>query len=693
MAARRLVPLIVVLASSAPSLGAAEPVLLPRPREVRYGSGRLAVCSAFVEPGSPAADEDRFAAAELVATLSGACRGVEGPRSSGGRSPIRLVRTGASDPLPVPGESAGPGSREAYSLRIGPGGGEIRARSSAGLFYAVQTLRQLVQGSGPSASLPEVEIRDWPAFAYRGTMVDMSHGAQPTVAEIERQIDLLARFKANQYYFYSEASIELDGYPLLNPEGRFTKAQVREIVGYGRARHVDVVPFLELYGHLHDLLRVEHYSRLGAFPHAGEVDPSNPEVMTVIADWAAQLADLFPSPFVHVGFDETWQIERVAKARGGVAPARLFTKQLTDVTVVFQGHGKTVMAWADVVVKYPGILAELPKGLVPVAWDYDAQPDVRRWIDPLAAARLPHFVQTGVDNWNSVAVNFDKTFANIDNFVEAGRASGALGVINSVWLDSSFSPLRLSWPAFAYGTIVPWQSRAPERARFFSDYAALTTPPAAAADVAAALDSLNRSETTLESAIGGDGFYQMWEDPFDPAHLGRTAQHRETFGQARLLAEAAQAHLYAALGKGGRPETLTSLLFGARMLDYACFRFLNALEIAERWEQISRDFHPESFWDEFESEVTYQSHGRAADMMDAITQLRELYRGVWQAEYTPYRLGTTLGRFDAEYEYWRSLQMKLRRAARDVSGEKTLPPLDSVLSGRFRPGAPPGEAR
>jgi hexosaminidase len=73
-------------------------------------------------------------------------------------------------------------------------------------------------------------------LAYRGTMVDMSHGPLPTEAEIKRQLDFLARWKGNQYYLYGEAAIELDGYPLLNPEGRLTKDEVRRIIGYSRER-------------------------------------------------------------------------------------------------------------------------------------------------------------------------------------------------------------------------------------------------------------------------------------------------------------------------------------------------------------------------------------------------------------------------------------------------------------------------
>jgi len=214
-----------------------------------------------------------------------------------------LTRTGAVDALPVPDEHPGPDSREAYTLRVTPEGAEVRGRSSAGVFYGVQTLIQLVEGEGDQAELPEVEIQDWPSVAYRGPMVDMSHGPLPTEAEIKRQLEFLARWKTNQYYFYNEASIELHGYPLLNPNARFTQDEVRRIIKYGRERHIDVIPCLELYGHLHDLFRVEKYTDLSAFPHGGEFNPSNPKVMALLTDWVEQITRLFPSAFVHIGFD------------------------------------------------------------------------------------------------------------------------------------------------------------------------------------------------------------------------------------------------------------------------------------------------------------------------------------------------------------------------------------------------------
>ena len=458
--------LIAVVCSSV-ALAAHSP-LLPKPQEIHYGSGQIPSRGLSIRLAEDAAEEDRFAAQALAAILSARSSTPVRIADHAGATTrsITLKRTGPVAALAQPGEHPGPDSREAYRLKIAPSGGEIEATSSAGLFYAVETLRQLIEGGDRDAVLPEVEIRDWPALAYRGTMIDMSHGQLPTEDEVKRHLDFLARWKANQYYFYSEASIELDGYPLLNPGGRFSKPQVKRIVAYGRERHIDVIPFLELYGHLHDLLRVELYSDLGAYPHAAELDPTNPKVTALLADWAGQLSDLFPSPFVHVGFDETWQIENAAKKHGGgITPAELFADQLSKVAQLFEQRGKTVMAWADIVVKYPAIIDRLPRRLIPVAWAYEAQPDIKKWLDPLVARRLPHFIQTGVANWKEIALDFDLTFANIDNFLAAGRKSGTMGMINSVWTDSAQGFLRASrcppWPTAPPppGSPPPWTAR------------------------------------------------------------------------------------------------------------------------------------------------------------------------------------------------------------------------------------------
>ena len=301
---------LYLLLIACPALFAAgHNALLPQPQQVRYGEGRLPLAGLSIVLASSSAPEDAFAMTRLSEGL-----GRRG--GSPGAHTLRLTRTGPVDALPRDNEQPGPDSRESYHLRITPAGGEVRARSSAGLFYAVETILQLVESSGKDAALPTVEIDDWPSLAYRGVMFDLSHGPLPTEDEIKRQIDFLARWKGNQYYFYSELSIELKSYPLINPGGRYSQDQVRRIIAYARERHVDVVPCMEFFGHLHDLFRIERYADQAALPHGGDLNPRNPEMQRMLEDWVEEMTALFPSPWFHIGLDEPWELERAGTAGG-----------------------------------------------------------------------------------------------------------------------------------------------------------------------------------------------------------------------------------------------------------------------------------------------------------------------------------------------------------------------------------------
>ena len=660
--------------------------LLPRPQEVNYGTGQLALQGLEICFASKPVPEDLFAGGELSNELSE--RGeVSIPIREGNSCPhgIFLARTGGVDPLPVPGEQAGQNAREAYSLKITSQGAEVSARSSAGLYYAIQTLGQLVEGSGSQAFLPVAEIKDWPGLAYRGVMVDMSHGALPTEKEVERQLEFMARWKVNQYYFYSEDSIELKGYPLLNPGGRFSQDEVRRIIAYGRARHIDVVPCLELYGHQHDLFRVEKYAALADLPHGTEFDPRNPEVNSLLNDWVTQLAQLFPSPFVHIGFDEAFQIEQAAR-QGGMAapPAQLFIRQLNTVDELFKKYGKTVMAWGDIMVKYPEIVSQLPSGLIAVAWEYDPGPEshYQHWLGPLAAQHIPHMIATGVTCWNQVMPDYARSFENIDTFLASGRKSGAMGLMNTLWTDDAQNLLRAAWPGVAYGAAAAWQSSPVDRQSFFADYSELAYPSAVAPEVAQALKDLEASELALQKAIGDDTMLALWREPFAPAILKQSADHLGDLRQTRLLAEDAATRLDRALSAGGDPATLQCLLVGSRLLDYAGERFQTAPELEKMWRNLGpRRPKDDEWWNNFESQVTYQDHSRIIDLMDGITELRPQYRAAWLDEYSAYRLDSALVRWDAEAEYWRALQDRFRAFSDSSHEGQSLPPLETVVRG------------
>ena len=200
------------------------------------------------------------------------------------------------------------------------------------------------------------------------------------------------------------------------------------------------------------------------------------------------------------------------------------------------------------------------------------------------------------------------------------------------------------------------------------------------ADIASALTNIARSEASLQKVLGPQTMFAFWEHPFVPAYRKGLSGHAEDLREARLRAEDAQTSLYRALGNGGDSATLNSLIIGCRLLDYAGQRFQTPLELTGLWQRLgSKRPDSDRWWNEWESQVVYQDHSRIVDLLDAITELRPKYRAEWLAEYTPYRLESVLGRWNAEYRYWATVQERLQQFSDSSHQGDALPALEQII--------------
>ncbi len=647
------------------SVHAQHRALLPQPQKLDYGSHVVSLVGASVVLPDPLAPEDEFAGEQLAGGISH-ITGSEVPLTPNHTGlKIILKRTGAVDALPAMDEKPGPDSRESYQITIHPNEARIEAKSSAGLYYGVETFLQMIEKQGKEAVIPEATVTDWPSLAYRGVMMDLSHGPLPTEAEVKRELDSLAKWKGNQYYLYSELSIELKGFPLINPTARYTQDQVRSIVAYGRQRHVDVVPCVEFYGHLHDLFRIERYADLAALPHGTEINPNNTRMQELLANWAAQMADLFPSPWIHIGLDEPWELERAgAAAAGNKNPEEIYVGNLKRLSTVLTAKGKRVLFWADIHTgaalfdKYPNLMTDLPPGVVAVPWQYDDQKDYSPMVEPFQKANIPEIIATGIWAWESMAPDFELTFNNIDGFLRDGRKFGTIGIINTNWSDAAQVLFRSTLPGIAYGVISAWQQTPINRDHFFEDYCDQMYTPDAAKEAAAALQALSKASVLASAALGSENIMRLWDDPFTKTGLDRSAKNKQQLIDARLASEEAQEHFYNAIALSGDTYSLPSLLLDSRLIDYAGMKFLYSTELVEAFSKInSKSTRADAeFW--LNRQAGSRNHARMEDLMDTINELEEIYNARWLDEYTPYRLDTALGRFHAEAEFWRRLQAK-----------------------------------
>lgn len=196
-------------------------------------------------------------------------------------------------------------SYEAYILKISDDGITIDARSSKGVFYAIQTLKQLgIEKSRGQIQFPFTTITDWPAFPIRGFMHDVGRSFIP-IEELKEQIRILSGYKINVFHWHLTEDIawrlESEIFPqLISPSNQerfpglyYTKEDVRELLDLARSRNVTVIPEIDIPGHS------------AAFRRALGLDMQSADGKEALKKLLEEAGDLFEgSPYFHLGTDE-----------------------------------------------------------------------------------------------------------------------------------------------------------------------------------------------------------------------------------------------------------------------------------------------------------------------------------------------------------------------------------------------------
>lgn len=348
--------------------------LIPKPVSVTQGDGvfRLQPALAiFLAPDMPAVRAVAGLLADSLRTVSGYAIPIAGVTTNR-PGEIKLQLDAGLATTAAIGE-------EGYRLSITPDAVHVTAAAPAGLFYAVQTLRQLLPPftaatttSDGTLVLPTGEIEDFPRFAWRGAMLDVARHFFD-VADIKRYIDLLALYKINRLHLHLANDqgwrIEIQSWPQLtevggstsvNGEGGgwYTQTQYQEIVAYAASRYITIVPEIDLPGHTNAALA--SYAELNcdgvARPlYTGiEVGFSSLCIDKEITyqfldDVLRELAALTPGPYLHIGGDEAH-----------ATPPDAYARFMRRIQPLVAKHGKQVVAWEELgqVEVLPGTLVQ-----------------------------------------------------------------------------------------------------------------------------------------------------------------------------------------------------------------------------------------------------------------------------------------------------------------------------------------------
>jgi len=364
-------------------------MVMPAPRELQLGSGRLPVTTAWsvaVRGHDDAQVRAGFARALRRAeertglTFSRLPTGEFSLEGEASRAGFVIECAGPSQTVPTLGED------ESYTLEVTAVQVVLRAPTGLGILRGFETLLQLLQADASGWFLPTVSIRDEPRFPWRGLLIDVARHWQP-LDVILRNLDGMALVKLNVLHLHLTEDqgirIESRKYPRLHELGSdghyFTQEQIRKIVAYAAERGIRVVPEFDVPGHATSW--VTAYPELASAPGPYSIerqwtvfdpvlDPTNPAVYAMLDGFLGEMAALFPDAYVHIGGDEVTGVhwsgnqkiqtfigENDLKDNAGLQS--YFNRR---VHAILARHGKRLIGWDEI------LHSDLPAGIVVQSW-------------------------------------------------------------------------------------------------------------------------------------------------------------------------------------------------------------------------------------------------------------------------------------------------------------------------------------
>ncbi len=378
--------------------------IIPRPVELKRASGLFVIQENTPVVADAAAMEEAGKLVDALAPAMGFRLNLvqDGEKREGAIA----LRIDAS-----PAESG----KEGYKLEVTPAGIIIRAQGAAGLFYGIQTLRQLLPPAvfraakveGVTWSVPCVQITDRPRFRWRGLLVDTARHFMPK-SNILKFIDAMAvhKFNSLQLHLTDDQGwrIEIRKYPKLTEVGAwrdetivghpatkprqfdgrkhggfYSQDDIREMVRYAADRHINLLPEIEMPGH--GRAAISAYPRLGCNPETQlkpwtvwgvcpDIFCPTEETVTFLQDVLTEVMDLFPSPFIHIGGDEAikdqWKASPVVQARikelGLKDEAEMQSWFIKQMDAFLTRHGRRLVGWDEI------LEGGLAPGAVVMSW-------------------------------------------------------------------------------------------------------------------------------------------------------------------------------------------------------------------------------------------------------------------------------------------------------------------------------------
>lgn len=445
--------------------------IYPEPAHVQFGEGSLNPVSAFdAAIDEPILSECRQAGFFAESALQALCTHDKPAQT------CRFLAKKQEDIHP-----------EGYRLLIDASGIAVHVKTGAGLFYALQTLRQLSGQCG--GGFPFLEITDYPSLDIRGVMLDIGRNKIPSMETMYALLDMLSSMRINHVQFYMEGyCYQYKNYPyLFTDETPVTGEEFRALDKYSKSRFIDLVPNQNVLGHMDQWLATPQLNPLAECEDGFmfenlfwrppmTLDVNDPKSLGFVTEMLDDLLENFSSSFLNVNMDEPFELgkgknKEKAKETGTSALYLDYVRKINDYC---KSKHRRMMMWGDQVLENPASVASLPKDVVLLDWIYEGDAHFETHAKLMRQTGLDYCLCPGTSSWCSFTGRSDNMKKNIQDAVNCAAAYGGKGIITTDWGDlGHWQYISCSYPAFSLTGLYGWSgSKASEETacRFCNQY-------------------------------------------------------------------------------------------------------------------------------------------------------------------------------------------------------------------------------
>lgn len=333
----------------------------------------------------------------------------------------------------------------------------IAANTETGLFYGVQTLKQLIRSNMTANTLPCITITDWPSLQYRGWMDDISRGPIPTLDFLKKEVVRLSEYKLNYFTLYTENVFRLKAFPDIAPLDGITAEEISELNVFAKKYHLELIGNEQSFGHWDKTLSSPFYDSIRE--NNQTLSPAVEETYTVLKKIYSEIVPAYESKFFNINCDETGGlgIGKTKKMLDTTTIGGIYAYHINRINDILKPYNRRIMMWGDIAVRNKDIIKRLPKDMIILSWGYDANESFDNVILPFKESGFDFMVAPGVSCWNQIWPNMTNACINISNYIRDGAKLGAIGMMNTAWDDDGENFFNYNWHGLAWGAECAWK--------------------------------------------------------------------------------------------------------------------------------------------------------------------------------------------------------------------------------------------